>query len=169
MELKNCQSLVLETPIGKVEFLISDEKLIGVDLYTRGRTFKNEKELDESPLQSVISRQVDEYFEGRRKKFELPLKLTGSDFQQRLCQRLLDIPYGETMTYGELAKQLGSSARAVGGACRRNPIPLIIPCHRVVAANGLGGFSGATEGTKVNVKIKLLQLESEKGDGTHVN
>lgn len=169
MEIKHCQSLVIETPIGKVEFLTRDEKLIGVDLYSTGRTFPDDKGRDKTPLQLMIRRQVEEYFEGRRKKFKLPLILSGTDFQQRLCQRLLEIPYGETMTYGELAKGLGSSARAVGGACRRNPIPLIIPCHRVVAANGLGGFSGATEGAKVNVKIKLLQLESEKGNGSHVN
>jgi methylated-DNA-[protein]-cysteine S-methyltransferase len=160
MESKNGQSLVIETPIGNVEFLTCNEKLTGVDLYTKWRTYPNDRVQDTTSLQLMIRRQVEEYFEGRRKKFELPLKLSGTDFQQRLYQRLLEIPYGKTMTYGELAKQLGSSPRAVGGACRRNPIPLIIPCHRVVAAKGLGGFSGATEGDKLTLKIKLLQLES---------
>ena len=83
----------------------------------------------------------------------------GTVFQQRVWKALLAIPPGETRTYGELARELGSSPRAVGGACRRNPIPLLIPCHRVVAANGDGGFAGHTRGRWMDIKRWLLAHE----------
>jgi methylated-DNA-[protein]-cysteine S-methyltransferase len=152
--------MILSTPIGDVAFFTSAEHLVGVDLYPQFAISKSDNAL--TPLQQKIRTQVMEYFAGKRKQFEIPLKLTGSEFQHYLCSRLLKIPFGSRVTYGALAKELASSARAIGGACRRNPIPLIIPCHRVVAAHGIGGFSGATKGAKLEVKLKLLQLESEQ-------
>lgn len=93
-------------------------------------------------LQSA-ERQLDEYFEGRRKTFDLPLAPDGSPFQRRVWTALRQIPYGSVSSYGELAHVIDSAPRAVGGACGRNPLPIIIPCHRVLAANGaLGGYSG---------------------------
>lgn len=84
----------------------------------------------------------------------------GTPFQQQVWQLLQDIPYGETRRYGELAAQIGSSARAVANACRANPLPLLIPCHRVVAANGTGGYMGQTGGEGLAIKQWLLQHEA---------
>ncbi len=89
----------------------------------------------------------------------IALEPGGTAFQRRVWKALLNILPGQTRTYGELARELGSSPRAVGGACRRNPIPLLIPCHRVVAANGDGGFAGHTSGRWMDIKRWLLEHE----------
>lgn len=109
-----------------------------------------------SPLLEEATRQLDAYFAGRRRRFDLPLKPAGSRFQRAVWDRMRAIPYGHVRTYGELAGTLGSAARAVGGACGRNPIPILIPCHRVVGAGTLGGYSG---GDGVATKRALLRLE----------
>jgi len=95
----------------------------------------------------------------RRPHFDSELMPAGTEFQQKVWKALQDIPAGRIVTYGELAKELNTSARAVGNACRRNPIPVIIPCHRVVARAGIGGFSGATKGSMLNIKKWLLNHE----------
>lgn len=96
-----------------------------------------------SALLRRAARQLDEYFAGARKTFDLPLKPDGTVFQRRVWARLAAIPRGRTETYGALAKKLSSGARAVGTACGANPIPILIPCHRVLGAGrGLGGYSG---------------------------
>ncbi|CAG0910780.1 unnamed protein product, partial [Cyprideis torosa] len=100
--------------------------------------------------------QLAAYFAGDLKTFDLPLKPRGDAFQQAVCQAMLAIPYGETTTYGAIADGLGSFGQPVGNACGANTIPIIIPCHRVLAAKGLGGYSG--EGG-VERKIELLKLE----------
>ncbi|MEP3346868.1 MAG: methylated-DNA--[protein]-cysteine S-methyltransferase [Litoreibacter sp.] len=100
--------------------------------------------------------QLLEYFEGRRQTFDLPLQPRGSDFQQKFYAALCAIPFGETRTYGDLAADLGVSAQAIGQACGANPIAILIPCHRVLGATGLGGFSGAGG---VEAKVELLKLE----------
>jgi len=102
------------------------------------------------------SAQVSEYFDGERTRFDLPLALGPGAFQARFQQALLDIPLGDTRTYGELAKNLGVSAQAIGQACGANRLPLIVPCHRVLGAAGLGGFSG---GVGVETKVELLKHE----------
>ncbi len=89
----------------------------------------------------------------------LPLAPDGTHFQKKVWQALLGIPPGATLTYGELARRLETSPRAVGGACRANPVPLLIPCHRVVARNGLGGFAGRRRGTWPDFKARLLAHE----------
>ena len=100
---------------------------------------------DTTPLLEQAARQLAEYFEGRRQNFDLPLAPEGTPFQKRVWQEMQRIPFGETMSYGEMAQKVGSVARAVGGACGANPIPIIIPCHRVVGAGReLGGFSGGS-------------------------
>jgi len=100
--------------------------------------------------------QLEAYFAKELQAFTLPLTPRGSVFQQDFYAALCAIPYGETRTYGDLAKDLGVSAQAIGQACGANPIPILIPCHRVLGANGLGGFSGAGG---VEAKIALLKLE----------
>lgn len=99
------------------------------------------------------------YFEQGRWSADTPLQLSGTAFQQRVWRSLLDISAGNVVTYGELAAQLKSSARAVGQACRRNPSPIVVPCHRIVAASGLGGFAGATAGVMSDIKRWLLHHE----------
>ncbi len=102
-----------------------------------------------------VRKQLDEYFAGKRQDFDLELAPSGTSFQLRVWQALRDIPYGETRSYGDLARQLGSSPRAVGGANGANPISLIVPCHRVIGADGsLTGF-----GWGVDVKARLLEHE----------
>jgi methylated-DNA-[protein]-cysteine S-methyltransferase len=96
-----------------------------------------------SPLVAEALAQLGAYFAGASMEFDLPLNPGGSEFQNAVWRAMRDIPAGAVRTYGELARAIGSSARAVGGACGANPIPIIIPCHRVVAAQGLGGYSGA--------------------------
>ncbi|MBT8127262.1 MAG: methylated-DNA--[protein]-cysteine S-methyltransferase, partial [Gammaproteobacteria bacterium] len=91
--------------------------------------------------------------------FDLPCALQGTPFQQKVWNELKKIPCGTVITYGELANKLGTSARAIGNACRKNPIPLVIPCHRVVAANGIGGYSGDTNGAWLRIKSWLLRHE----------
>jgi methylated-DNA-[protein]-cysteine S-methyltransferase len=104
-------------------------------------------------------RQLQAYFRDPRYRFILPLELTGTLFQRKVWDALRRIPAGTTRGYGEVAQQLGSGARAVGGACRANPIPVVIPCHRIVAAHGLGGFMGATTGRGLHIKQQLLAHE----------
>ena len=102
------------------------------------------------------ARQLSEYFNGTRQAFDLPLAPHGSDFQVAVCNAMSAIPFGETRTYGDIAGDLGVPAQAIGQACGGNPIPVIIPCHRVLGANGLGGFSGAGG---VEAKVALLKHE----------
>ena len=100
--------------------------------------------------------QLAEYFEGNRRSFDLPLSPKISGFQREFGRALCDIPFGETRTYGDLARELDVSPQAIGQACGANPIAIIVPCHRVLAANGLGGFSGAGG---VEAKVWLLKHE----------
>jgi len=105
-------------------------------------------------------RQLEEYFAGRLQQFDLPLSPQGTEFQKRVWKALLTIPYGETRSYGDIAKQIGSekAVRAVGGANHVNPISIVIPCHRVIGKNGsLTGYGGGLE-----IKEKLLSLERKK-------
>ena len=103
--------------------------------------------------------QLDAYFDGELTAFDLPLAPAGTAYQRRVWQALCAIPYGETRCYGDIARLAGGSARSVGQANGRNPIPIIIPCHRVVAAGHLGGYSG---GDGIATKRALLDLESRE-------
>ena len=110
-----------------------------------------------TPLLREAVAQVRAYDNGQLRTFDLPLRVKGSAFQRAVCDAMLAIPFGDTRTYGEIAKMLGYSAQAVGGACGGNPIPIIIPCHRVMGADGrLTGFSGAGG---VETKVALLRHE----------
>ena len=104
--------------------------------------------------------QIERYREDPDFRFDLPLLIEGTDFQRRLWDALCAIPRGRTCSYGELARQLDCEARAVGQACGDNKLPIVIPCHRVVAANGIGGFGHATGGYLLEAKRWLLMHES---------
>jgi methylated-DNA-[protein]-cysteine S-methyltransferase len=108
--------------------------------------------------QEVVA-QLHAYFKNPRFDFDIPLLAGGTAFQQQVWQALRGIAPGAPQSYGQLARQLHSSARAIGGACRRNPIPIIVPCHRVVARQGLGGFAGDTQGHHMIIKQWLLNHE----------
>ena len=111
---------------------------------------------ENSPVLDEATHQLALYFAGDLKVFDLPLAPKGDQFQQDVCKAMLQIPYGETCTYGDIAKKLDTYGQPVGQACGGNSIPIIIPCHRVLSATGLGGYSG--EGG-VERKIELLKLE----------
>ncbi len=110
---------------------------------------------DATPLLTEAARQLDEYFAGTRRAFELPVRLS-TGLGGEVMRAMLAIPFGETRTYGELAKALGAPAQAIGQACGANPVPIIVPCHRILGAGGLGGFS-APGG--VETKVALLRHE----------
>lgn len=103
--------------------------------------------------------QLTDYFSDPGIAFDVTLAPAGTAFQHKVWRALRRIPPGQVLSYGELARRLGSGARAVASACRNNPIPLIVPCHRVVAATGVGGFMGATQGAPIAMKQWLLQHE----------
>ena len=110
-----------------------------------------------TPLLHRVKDQLDSYFDGNLKTFDLPLAPAGTTFQKRVWTQIAAIRYGQTARYGDLALAVGSAPRAIGGACGRNPIPIIIPCHRVLAGNGsLGGYSGWNG---LDTKRYLLGLE----------
>ena len=112
------------------------------------------------PVACEAVAQLAQYFAGERQVFDLPLAPQVSDFQRKFGAALRAIPFGETRTYGDLARELGVPAQAIGQAFGANPIPIIIPCHRVLGANGLGGFSGAGG---VEAKVQLLRHEGAAG------
>jgi methylated-DNA-[protein]-cysteine S-methyltransferase len=116
------------------------------------------KSADNLTAQQAVD-QLNEYFRHGTFQFDLPLSIQGTPYQQRVWQALLNTRAGQTYTYGHLAAQLNSSARAVGNACRANFIPIVIPCHRVVAKQGIGGYCGQTQGRRMQIKQWLLDHE----------
>lgn len=150
----------LDTPIGDL-LLAGDEQGLSLVGFPQG-AMRREPEpgwvLDESPFAKACG-QLREYFAGQRKSFDLPLNLTGTEFQVRVLEELQRIPYGETVSYSDIAERIGrpTATRAVGAANGRNPIPIIVPCHRVIGRSGsLTGFGGGLE-----TKAALLRLEAE--------
>jgi methylated-DNA-[protein]-cysteine S-methyltransferase len=161
-------STTYEAPIGKITLASDGEKLIGLWNGSHKYIYKNMQEKTELPIFEHVKKWLDRYFAGEKPCIkELPLALAGSEFRQAVWRILCDIPYGEVVTYGDIAKQMAKklnkakmSSQAVGGAVGRNPISIIIPCHRVVGSNGsLTGYGGG-------IKIKVKLLEHEKVDMT---
>ena len=144
---------VVDTPIGPVGLVASDSAVSAV--LFNGRRIRAE---GGSPLLDEAARQLRAYFAGELVSFDLPLELCGTEFQRRCWLALASIPYGQTVSYGEQARRLGlgpDSARAVGAANGRNPLPILLPCHRVIGADGsLTGFGGG-----LDVKRYLLEHE----------
>ena len=152
-------SAIIHSPVGKLGFNIVDDKLVNLDFLIASKI----KLLPPgTSLAKEIVKQLEHYFKNSGFKFDLPIQLEGTIFQQRVWQALQTIATGNALSYGMLAQQLKSSARAIGNACRRNPVPIIVPCHRIVAANGIGGFNGARQGQPLNIKSWLLWHEAKK-------
>ena len=141
----------VESPVGPLTIAAEDGAIAAIGFAAGGGPRPNTGVLAEA------AHQLAEYFAGTRRDFTLTLAPAGTPFRLRVWAAMQTIPYGETMSYGALARALGTAPRAVGGACGANPIPLVIPCHRVVGAGGaLGGFSG---GAGCDTKRQLLALE----------
>lgn len=143
-----------ETPFGPMALGAEDEALVRLYLPNSPTPRLLSRA---TPLLAEGARQVQDYLAGKRRSFDLPIRLEGTPFQSKVWSALADIPFGQTRSYGQLAWTIGSprAARAVGMACRQDPLPLLIPCHRVTAADGSpGGYAGG-----VPLKKALLELE----------
>ncbi len=146
-------SKTIKTPIGKLGLYADDTNLLRITFCAADEKDNSNKILTET------EKQLQEYFSGKRREFTIPLKLKGTEFRKKVWEQLQKIPFGETISYQELAERVGNynKARAVGNANHYNPIPIIVPCHRVVRKSGdLGGFGGG-----LNVKEYLLKLENK--------
>ena len=147
----------LDSPVGKLWLTASPDALC--TLSWRKGSFSGMEEKPSHPVLRAAAKQLKEYFSGKRKSFDLPLKPEGTEFQMKVWRELSRIPYGTTISYGEQAKRVGdkNAARAVGSANGRNPIAIIVPCHRVVASSGIGGFGGGLKAKRI-----LLSLENPR-------
>jgi methylated-DNA-[protein]-cysteine S-methyltransferase len=151
---------LMDSPVGKLKLVASEKGLVAVLWQNDTPERVPLKEMTEDPKQKVLvetERQLKEYFAEKRRSFELPLDMRGTQFQKNVWEELLAIPFGETRSYVELAKKLGNptASRAVGAANGRNPISIVVPCHRVIGASGkLTGFAGG-----LDVKARLLEIE----------
>jgi methylated-DNA-[protein]-cysteine S-methyltransferase len=145
----------LHTPIGPLTVSEEDGEIVAVDWgWGRDQT--------ETETLRQARDELHDYFDGRRTEFSVPLNPAGTAYRRRVWQALRDIPYGATRSYAEIARVAGGAARSVGQANAANPIPIIIPCHRVLASNGIGGYSG---GDGPDTKRYLLALEHQAGPG----
>jgi methylated-DNA-[protein]-cysteine S-methyltransferase len=159
----NLSFKIIDSPIGKLKLVASDRGLVAILWENDNPRRVRLKDVVENPTHSILLQtemELAEYFTGRRNKFSVPLDTHGTKFQQNVWDALVKIPFGDTRTYGQLAKQLGNpkAMRAVGAANGRNPVAIVVPCHRVIGAGGkLTGFAGGLE-----AKAHLLNLESRK-------
>ena len=146
---------IVESPVGFLKIFTSADALTQIHFCNARKTI--------TPRLAIAKEahsQLKRYFKDANFIFDLPITLQVSDHQQRVLDALQQIPRGQTRSYGDVAAELHSSARAIGNACRRNPIPLVIPCHRIVAKHHIGGFSGTTAGRMIRIKQWLLEHES---------
>jgi methylated-DNA-[protein]-cysteine S-methyltransferase len=142
--------LSLHTPVGDITLSEDDGALVSVDWgWAEGQK--------ETALLKRARKQLQDYFDGKRQDFDLPLNPHGTALQKKIWAGMVAIPYGTTLAYGELGKRVGTIARVVGNACGRNPLPILIPCHRVLAAQGKLGFYSGEGGA--DTKVALLRLE----------
>ncbi|MER2527053.1 MAG: methylated-DNA--[protein]-cysteine S-methyltransferase [Candidatus Competibacter denitrificans] len=146
---------VIATPLGRVGICMSDKTLSALDYLPIDAA-------EQVPLNAAteaVVTQLIAYFHHPLASFNVPLAPAGTAFQQRVWAALQAIPIGSVLSYGELAQRLDTAPRAIGGACRSNPIPILIPCHRVVSRQGLGGYAGEVKGEPLAIKRWLLRHE----------
>jgi methylated-DNA-[protein]-cysteine S-methyltransferase len=158
MECSTCFEGVMKTPLGWLRIRGSRDALSNID-FLEGRP----AHIGVPAALDAACHQIEHYFGDGGFRFSLPLAAVGTPFQRRVWEEIGRIPPGATLTYGELAQRVGSSARAVGNACRRNPVPIVVPCHRVVSATGPGGYAGDRNGRLAGIKRWLLEHERASG------
>lgn len=142
--------ITVKSPLGPLTVFERDGKIVALDYGRAGRD-------SVTPLLRLAAQQLGAYFRGHRKTFDLPLAPAGTAFQQSVWEGMQRIPYGRTSSYADMARALDSGPRAIGGACARNPLPIIIPCHRVLASGQrIGGYSSPGG---LDTKRFLLELE----------
>lgn len=149
---------VIAAPFGRLGIRTQGRRLIDIDFVPARAPLRAPRDA----FTRRVCRELRAYFADPRHAPRLPLVLTGTAHQRRVWRALARIPAGEVRSYGEIARRLRSSARAVGGACRANPVPIVVPCHRVVARGGLGGFMGRRAGSPLDIKRWLLAHEQHK-------
>ena len=148
-------------PLGRFGVRVADDFVSAIDRLEPGPPMEARH-----PLAGEAVRQLAAWFDDLRHPFSLPLAPAPTPFQRRFREALCAVPLGEVVTYGELARRLASGPRAVGNACGANPVPIVVPCHRVVAADGLGGYGRDREGgSAVAFKRRLLELERQTVGG----
>lgn len=147
---------IFKTDLATIGLQFDGDKLINI-AYLDHSKYKS----PDSKIAETVKAKIEKYLNSRSKtkSLKVEVKLNVTPFQEKVLQQLQKIPYGETRTYGEIARILKTSPRAVGNACRNNPVPMVIPCHRVVAANGIGGYDGEKSGVLIGIKQKLLKKE----------
>lgn len=146
---------VIPAPFGTLGIRTRGQRLTAIDFLPHDTPLVSAQD----PFAARVVEEIEAYLEDARHVFHLPVEAAGTPFQRRVWQALAGLPAGCVTTYGALAQALGSSARAVGQACGANPIPLVIPCHRVVARAGPGGFMNRTGGSALAIKAWLLRHE----------
>jgi methylated-DNA-[protein]-cysteine S-methyltransferase len=158
MEYQACFS----TPFAVLGIRCNAEAIVGIDFLSAGA----QATIPQDGVSKKVCDAIAQYLVNARSPFDLPLLPSGTPFQKKVWAELLRIPCGQTITYAYLARRVGSGARAVANACGANPIPIVIPCHRVVASNGLGGFMRGREMNSLNIKRWLLDHERSASDAT---
>ena len=159
----NNMTLKFESPIGQLQLSTTQTELVELNLgmdCKKGPLRKAENTMEStSSYAQYVKEQIEAYFSKRITEFHINIKASGTQFQKSVWEIIESIKFGDTLTYSDIAGMLDSSPRAVGNACRANPIPLIVPCHRVIAKSGLGGYAGQRSGRNVDVKTWLLAHE----------
>ena len=147
----------IAAPFGVLGIRIEGNCLTGIDFLPGDASLLE----PESMLGREVRDQLQAYLSDPGFRFEIPTRLVGTPFQMKVWQKIANIPSGKTLRYGDISKSISSSPRAVGQACGSNPIPLVIPCHRVVSAKGMGGFMHKGEGLPLSIKRWLIEHESD--------
>ena len=149
---------LIDSPVGILGIRITGNCLTGIEFLGQRATSSEKTDRRTESLRRVRSA-LREYFSAADTPINIKIDLQGTEFQKKVWAILKSIPAGQTRTYGDIARQLNSSPRAVGNACRRNPVPIFVPCHRVISAHGTGGFMGSTSGQPMVIKHWLLEHE----------
>lgn len=149
---------VVAAPFGRLGLRLHDGALAALDILANKTALRRAR----TPLAKKVCAELAAYFADPHHRFKIPLAPAGTPYQLRVWRALTRIPSGAVRSYGDLAARLDSGARAVGGACRANPIPIVVPCHRVVAKSGVGGFMGARSGRALGFKLWLLKHERRR-------
>jgi len=147
-------SFTVSTPFTNLGVITQDNKVVAIESVGETRNIRPKTSFDRS-----VASKISRYCKSNDASLDFPVELDGTPFQRKVWRALQKIPAGKVLTYGTLAAKLKTSARAVGNACRRNPALLVVPCHRVVAAHGIGGFAGKNIGKWPRIKQKLLAHE----------